>query len=231
MISSGDVISYLEMCQEEGVNLQRGMNFRLGKNYSVILMSLRKNAPYADRVEDDGRILIYEGHDVPKTKGISYPKEFDQPMFNPGGSLTQNGLFFEAAMKFKDRISDPERVKVYEKIHAGIWTFNGFFKLIDSWIEKADERKVFKFRLELEDNININTEKLKAELDHNRVIPATVKMEVWKRDQGKCVKCGSTENLHYDHIIPYSKGGSSLVAENIQILCAKHNIAKRDKIE
>jgi len=45
------------------------------------------------------------------------------------------------------------------------------------------------------------------------------------------VKCGSTNNLHFDHIIPYSKGGPSLVAENIQLLCARHNLEKRDKIE
>ena len=51
------------------------------------------------------------------------------------------------------------------------------------------------------------------------------------REYTKCVKCGSQDNLHFDHIIPYSKGGSSLVAENIQILCARYNIAKRDKIE
>jgi hypothetical protein len=25
----GEVVSYLEMCREEGVNLQRGMNFRI----------------------------------------------------------------------------------------------------------------------------------------------------------------------------------------------------------
>ena len=55
----GDVISYLEMCQEEGVNLQRGMNFHLGNDYSVILMSLRQNAPYADKILEDGKVLSY----------------------------------------------------------------------------------------------------------------------------------------------------------------------------
>ena len=67
--------------------------------------------------------------------------------------------------------------------------------------------------------------------EHNRMIPPQVKLEVWKRDKGKCVICGSNDNLHFDHIIPFSKGGSSLVAENIQLLCARHNIAKRDRIE
>lgn len=69
------------------------------------------------------------------------------------------------------------------------------------------------------------------DIEHNRIIPTSVKLEVWKRDKGRCVKCGSEDNLHFDHIIPYSKGGSSLVAENIQILCARHNLKKRDKIE
>jgi hypothetical protein len=63
----GDIISHSEMCVAEGgVMLQRGMNFRLKGGISVILMSLRKGAPYADRIEDDGQILIYEGHDVPR---------------------------------------------------------------------------------------------------------------------------------------------------------------------
>lgn len=69
------------------------------------------------------------------------------------------------------------------------------------------------------------------DIEHSRLIPTTVKIEVWKRDKGKCVKCGSKDNLHFDHIIPYSKGGSSLVAENIQILCARHNLGKKNNIE
>jgi 5-methylcytosine-specific restriction endonuclease McrA len=53
-----------------------------------------------------------------------------------------------------------------------------------------------------------------------------VKLAVWKRDQGKCVKCGSSDNLQFDHTIPYSRGASSLVARNIQLLCARHNLVK-----
>jgi 5-methylcytosine-specific restriction endonuclease McrA len=63
-----------------------------------------------------------------------------------------------------------------------------------------------------------------------RVIPTHVKLEVWKRDGGKCVVCDSRENLHFDHDLPFSKGGSSLTAKNVQILCAKHNLEKHDKI-
>ena len=35
-----EIISYLEMCQREGASLQHGMNYQLGANHSVILMSL-----------------------------------------------------------------------------------------------------------------------------------------------------------------------------------------------
>jgi hypothetical protein len=233
MIKPGDVISYLEMCTEEGVSLQRGMNYHLRVDISVILMSLRPNAPYADRVEEDGHILIYEGHDVSKTQDTPIPKIVDQPINNPGGTLSQNGLFYKAVKELSGRKKFTELVKVYEKLHAGIWVYNGMFRLTDAWQEKVDNRKVFKFKLELIQELQSSKQAKQQNsfLEHDRMIPPGVKLEVWKRDKGKCVKCGSTDNLHFDHIIPFSKGGSSLVAENIQILCARHNISKRDKIE
>ncbi|MBN1291900.1 MAG: HNH endonuclease [Candidatus Latescibacteria bacterium] len=207
------------------------MNYLLGNNYSVILMSLRANAPYTDKIEEDGKILIYEGHDIPNRINGPIPKSVDQPMINPGGTLTQNGLFYQAAKRFKVGNSKPACVKVYEKIRPGIWAYNGLFNLIDAWNEESNDRKVFKFRLELVDYKNIEKETLTKELEHERIIPSAIKLQVWKRDKGKCVKCGSTNNLHFDHIIPYSKGGSSLVVENIQLLCARHNLNKSDKIE
>ncbi len=228
-IKPGDVISYLEMCTAEGVNLQRGMNFRLKDGDSVILMSLRSGAPYNDKVEKEGKILIYEGHDIAqKTEGPN-AKTVDQPMTNPSGSLTQNGLFFRAAENFKKNIQPAEKVKVYEKIKSGIWVYNGIFNLINAIIEKDKLRDVFKFKLELDESQDGLSGDI-LDLEHNRLIPSSVKLKVWKRDKGRCVKCGKLDNLHFDHIIPFSKGGSSLVLENIQILCARHNLEKRDKI-
>ena len=69
------------------------------------------------------------------------------------------------------------------------------------------------------------------ELEHNRLIPTEVKVMVWKRDKGRCVKCGSNTNLHYDHIIPFSKGGASDSPDNIQLLCSSCNLKKKDNIE
>lgn len=60
-------------------------------------------------------------------------------------------------------------------------------------------------------------------------IPREVVDAVYKRDQGRCVYCGSTENLQLDHIIPFSKGGATSV-ENLQLLCQKCNLEKSNKI-
>jgi len=232
-IHPGDIISHAQMCIEEGISLQKGMNFKIKGETTVILMSLRKGAPYADRVEDNGEILIYEGHDVPRNLA-KIPKSVDQPDYTPRGTLTENGKFFQAAMKFKDGKSDAELVKVYEKIKDGIWVFNGVFELVDAWTEKSENRNVFKFKLHVTDKTIDQKEKRIKELkdlDHNRVIPTSVKLEVWKRDKGECIHCGSKDNLHFDHILAYSKGGTSLKAENIQLLCARHNLEKRDKIQ
>jgi len=60
-------------------------------------------------------------------------------------------------------------------------------------------------------------------------IPEEVRFGVWRRDSGKCVKCGSKVKLEFDHIIPVSKGGSN-TERNIQLLCEKCNREKSDKI-
>lgn len=67
------------------------MNFGRGGDYSVILMSVRPNAPYRDRIEDDGETLIYEGHDVPRGDTAPDPKSIDQPERTPAGTLTRLG--------------------------------------------------------------------------------------------------------------------------------------------
>lgn len=60
-------------------------------------------------------------------------------------------------------------------------------------------------------------------------IPEDVRTFVWRRDGGQCVRCGRTENLEFDHIIPVSKGGSN-TAKNVQLLCAECNRKKSDHI-
>jgi hypothetical protein len=124
---SDNIISYIEMCRREGLSLQAGMNFGVGETHSVILMSVRPNAPYRDRLEDGGTTLIYEGHDQPHRRDLPNPKLADQIDVLPTGNLTQNGKFDRAAQDAKTYRRRPERVRVYEKIKPGIWSYNGVF--------------------------------------------------------------------------------------------------------
>jgi len=226
-----EIIPYLEMCRREGVSLQRGMNFQLGTDHSVILMSVRENAPYADRLEDDGSTLIYEGHDVRRSTQAPEPKVLDQPEHEPSGRPTQNGKFHRAAQLCTSGQGPPERVRVYEKIKQGIWSYNGVFHLVDSWRESDGAREVFKFKLIAVEGEEDLSQPVPLNSTPRRIIPTSVKLEVWKRDGGACVKCGATDDLHFDHIIPWSKGGSSSTADNVQLLCGKHNLQKHDRIE
>lgn len=228
---TNEILSYLEVCQREGMSLQKGMNFKTIKGYSIILMSVRPNAPYNDRFEDEGTTLIYEGHDAARSKQLVNPKLIDQPRQYSSGSLTENGKFHKAAQEYKSGLREAELVRVYEKIKDGIWSYNGVFRLVDSWQEKDQQRAVFKFKLLAIEEITDRLPGAIIETERRRIIPTSVKLEVWKRDNGKCVKCGATDELHFDHIIPFSMGGTSLKANNIQLLCARHNLQKSDNLE
>ena len=207
------------------------MNFRLSPSHSVVLMSLRTNAPYADRIEEDGRVLIYEGHDAPRGPEVPDPKAIDQPSVWPSGRPMQNGLFFAAARSHADGGSPSERVRVYQKIRQGIWTYNGLFILAEAWMEPSGDRQVFKFRLEVADGDELPASQRHRAVEPVRLIPTAVKNEVWRRDGGRCVRCGADNDLHFDHIIPFSKGGSSITTANVQLLCARHNLQKGAGIE
>lgn len=224
-----EILSFAEMCaRENGRMLQAGMHFRAGGFYSVLLMSTRRNAPYPDSFAEGGTVLVYIGHDAPARNNAD-TRLVDQPRFNLRGGLTQNGKFFEAAMACKDGQRPAEQVRVYEKLRDGVWADNGWFLLVDAWLEEDGGRQVFKFKLLAVDEPGETPAAYEAE--RRRMIPSSVKQEVWRRDKGQCVKCGSTVNLHFDHVIPWSLGGASDTAENVQLLCGRHNIQKGAKIE
>jgi hypothetical protein len=59
----------------------------------------------------------------------------------------------------------------------------------------------------------------------SRYISETTKKIVYNRDAGRCQCCGSSDNLEFDHITPFSCGGSSEMS-NIQLLCLTCNRSK-----
>lgn len=70
----------------------------------------------------------------------------------------------------------------------------------------------------------------------HRAIPAAIRREVWKRDQGRCTfvgvnghRCNETRRLEFAHLKPWGKGGEHSV-DNIVLRCCAHNAldAERD---
>ncbi|MEN9304535.1 MAG: hypothetical protein RL264_2964 [Bacteroidota bacterium] len=59
----------------------------------------------------------------------------------------------------------------------------------------------------------------------SRYISETTKKAVYARDRGVCQCCGSSSNLEYDHIVPFSCGGESTTS-NVQLLCMSCNRSK-----
>lgn len=161
-------------------------------------------------------------------RGGPDPLAIDQPLAYASGRPTQNARFRDAALAYRDGDADAEPVKVYEKLLRGTWVFNGIFRLSDCWSEESGGRSVFKSRLDTADTDAMAEPSLR---ERSRMIPSSVKRQVWERDRGRCVVCGAEDELHFDHIIPYSAGGSSITAENVQILCARHNLEKSDRIQ
>lgn len=115
--------------------------------------------------------------------------------------------------------------------HFGSWrnALEAFVKYINS----ADDT--------INDTLSNNTEKSNCEnTDTNncrvfhrtkRSISLQMRFAVLKRDNFKCCFCGASPatnqsvTLHIDHIVPWSKGGETVI-ENLQTLCSKCNLEK-----
>lgn len=98
------------------------------------------------------------------------------------------------------------------------------------------EQEIIQLKEELERykaEINDITEKINQSIpDKTKYsrprIPEEIRVKVWRRDGGECARCGSRENLEFDHIVPISKGGSN-TTRNIELLCEKCNRSKGNR--
>lgn len=145
------------------------------------------------------------------------------------------------------QLSHPTSLNLEEKFwlkddeYLGVFMFrNQLFIVTADYLEESSEEEavlLIKKQVYSEDN---RLKRLRQEVEViervvNRkgfvrvAIPEAVKLLVFTRDEGKCVRCGSRENLHFDHIIPVSKGGGNSES-NVQLLCDYCNLQKSDKI-
>jgi hypothetical protein len=125
--------------------------------------------------------------------------------------------------------------KRWEYVGNDEWVFNGYVYEVKGFYSD-DETKLL--ILENFDNERRYFEKLNAKFNQTANtnttyerprIPESIRIEVWRRDSGKCARCSSREKLEYDHIVPISKGGSN-TARNIELLCEKCNRSKSNNV-
>jgi hypothetical protein len=184
-------------------------------NLAVILTNLQPvNEPRPDSAWQL-EMLIGEGPtarrvmlDLPPL--ISANDSLDCPLF-----LADNRLVF-----YRDRLFMPERVpkRAAEREEIILRTK----KLV--YDEQSDLASLRAAVANLEAAIQYTRSGPKRD-----PIPEDVKLLVWARDGGACVRCGAKKKLHFDHVIPVAKGGGNVEA-NIQILCEPCNLKKADKI-
>ena len=142
---------------------------------------------------------------------------------------------FEALYRVYETAFSPRSNVEPVKIDSSRWVYNNILYQIQGTFDDDQSRLLV---LEEFDKERQLFEKLKTKFDEEESsdiagkrprIPEQVRVEVWRRDAGKCARCGSREKLEYDHIVPISKGGSN-TARNIELLCEMHNRSKSDNV-
>ena len=213
------------------IKLDGSLPFKfLNKEYLVYLDN------YVDYYEKRIKTTYEGGSDgvsIKLMKGVYYRKSSFRgkpvqtlktvPVGNGTLALTNKHLYFSSTNKnFRVRLDRVVTVTPYEDgigiQKDGVSSKPMIFSNIDGWF-------YYNF-IQNSDNI---VETLSKSETQSRKISQTVKDRVWNRDQGKCVECGSNEKLEFDHIIPFSKGGSNTY-RNIQLLCETCNRIKSNQI-
>lgn len=101
--------------------------------------------------------------------------------------------------------------------------FGSWYNALDAFvIYMSEEESVIK------PNVRINQDGIKHTT--KREPSARLKVQVLMRDGNRCRLCGvecndGLHNIHFDHIIPWSKGGETTL-DNLQVLCSDCNLAK-----
>ena len=124
----------------------------------------------------------------------------------------------------------PVEVAYDEERHRTFWLFDDEFYWDDEGFEEIEVKALILERRGQKDRrvqravvLMQQTEAMDAPA--RAAIADEVKVFVWNRDGGRCVKCGSNQRLEFDHVIPVALGGAN-TARNLQLLCETCNRSK-----
>ena len=178
---------------------------------------------------------------ITKVYDISVCKKCDGKDMRAIGLVSKNKVLRYRCLKCGSK--QRGKLKVNWDLESSINLIKKLHKLRNSWEREADlysgkivesdsvleiQSKIHTRRLELS-NLSVIKHNIDARSKAKRHVSRKVASQVWQRDGGKCVECGGCENLEFDHIIPFSKGGATSL-NNIQLLCRKCNREKSNKI-
>lgn len=97
--------------------------------------------------------------------------------------------------------------------------------------ELVDDSKIYVYEQIRKEKID-QLSKKKTSTTKRKAFTKSIRHEVFKKCNYRCVECGATKDqtsLHIDHILPISKGGNDEL-NNLQILCQACNLAKHNRI-
>ena len=150
-----------------------------------------------------------------------------------GKTISDNDLLKEIELIWIKLGRQPTTNDMKDKVSK--YSLNTYIRRFGSWNNalKAFEQFINNDKESSEEDVElINTNRLESALVHKtkREPSARLKVQVLMRDGNRCRLCGiecndGLHNIHFDHIIPWSKGGETTL-ENLQVLCSDCNLAK-----
>jgi len=120
-------------------------------------------------------------------------------------------------------------VELVRQGERGYWVFKDCFYWEDDGLSADDVKALALQRIRKHDRQLANAHSLMRAEEAGQALRPPVSIEirraVFERDGGRCVDCGGSFDLQYDHVIPFSLGGATTVA-NLQLLCGDCNRRK-----
>lgn len=223
-----DIIKYIGNVSDEIINL---FPDKIDEMYHILYFA-EKTKPQAEKIgKNDSFYWFFWDYSIINTEFHSYTlrnlkseyfgEENDIELYRnklESGKLEYLVYVIASLLKGRDILN--EKSDIYNK--------ENFEKRINLAYEMPIDKALYVFKYFMgydfwEEETNKTSEK------RERKISQKVKDAVWRRAEGKCELCGSRTNLEFDHIVPFSKGGSNTY-RNVQLLCEKCNREKYNKI-
>lgn len=241
------VVGSLRLTDADG--LQYSVSMQVGSGMARREMIAWKEAlpnahewPRLGKYPERPRTNIRVGGETPSQRGEriaannAAQKEWRRSADAYNRALHSDPLYREAALEFIERQRrEPQSIEIgwlyrdktirVERSEPGSLRDRDAEALLVKHFVLRQQRHYERIRREVEALENLE----RLEGTSREPIPEAVRLFVWQRDRGLCVKCGSPERLEFDHIIPVAAGGSS-TERNIQLLCEPCNRSKGSNI-